>query len=65
MNTRDKGLDQGSFGMGNTNNANALLRLFNVSNYKELTEYIKNNPHDPRVKQLQEFLDMFSDKKEE
>lgn len=38
---------------------NKLLEMFDVKNYEELDEFIKNNPEDSRVKDLKEVLEMF------
>lgn len=38
---------------------NKLLEIFNVKDYEELDEFIKNNPEDSRVKDLKEVLEIF------
>ncbi|MGO3752027.1 MAG: hypothetical protein ACTJGH_04575 [Peptoniphilaceae bacterium] len=39
---------------------NKLLELFEVKNHKELIEFIKNNPDDERVKEIQEIANLFN-----
>lgn len=38
---------------------NILLKEFGVNSHKELVKYMKNNPQDKKVMQLQEILEMF------
>ena len=36
---------------------NKLLEIFDVENYKELIEFLKNNPDDERVVELKEIIE--------
>jgi|GEM_PF-3779806 len=41
------------------------LNEFGVNSYKELLDYIANNPNDSRVQQLKEIVAMFGSEYEE
>lgn len=42
--------------MNKNSTENALLKYFNVENYQQLMEYIKDNPADKKVVEIKELL---------
>lgn len=42
-----------------SNEKNKLLEYFNVNNYQELVEYIKENPEDKKVNEMKDLFKLY------
>lgn len=42
-----------------SNEKNKLLEYFNVNNYQELLEYIRENPEDKKVNEMKDLLKLY------